>query len=67
MNTLNTLRRAIFLISLPFLWLAARAITADVSAADDRGRSFGSVDQSSSQGAILATFIGGGVQKASDL
>ena len=40
------------------LWLSARAITADVAGADDRGRSFGSVDQSGSQGAILGTFIG---------
>ncbi|HUX75755.1 MAG TPA: MFS transporter [Anaerolineae bacterium] len=44
-----------------FLWLAARAITADVAGDDQRGRSFGSVDQSSSQGAILGTFIGFGV------
>jgi DHA1 family multidrug resistance protein-like MFS transporter len=41
-----------------FLWLAARAITADAARADDRARSFGSVDQSATQGGILGTFIG---------
>lgn len=43
------------------LWLAAQAITADLVADDQRGRSFGSVDQVSGQGAILGTFIGFGV------
>lgn len=39
-------------------WLAARAITADVSAADARGRSFGGIDQANSQGAIVGAGIG---------
>jgi MFS transporter, DHA1 family, multidrug resistance protein len=41
-----------------FMWLAARAIVADVAAEDDRGRSFGNIDQVSSQGGMLGTFIG---------
>ncbi|MFZ5917011.1 MAG: MFS transporter [Chloroflexota bacterium] len=41
-----------------FLWLSARAITADVAGEDARGRAFGGVDQASNQGAILGTFIG---------
>ena len=45
-------------IASAFLWLAARAITADVAGADERGRAFGGVDQSSMQGALLGTFIG---------
>ena len=48
-------------IASAFLWLAARAITADVAGADERGRAFGGVDQSSMQGAMLGTFIGFGV------
>ena len=48
-------------IASAFLWLAARAITADVAGADERGRAFGGVDQSSMQGALLGTFIGFGV------
>lgn len=40
------------------MWLAAQAITADVANEEERGRSFGSVGQSSSQGQILGTFIG---------
>ncbi len=39
-------------------WLAARAVTADVAGADARGRSFGNIDQASSQGAILGAGIG---------
>jgi MFS family permease len=45
-------------IASAFLWLAARAITADAAGADDRARSFGSVDQSATRGGILGTFIG---------
>jgi MFS family permease len=56
-----TLGRVCQGISSAFLWLAARAITADLASSDQRGRSFGSVDQASSQGAILGTFIGYGV------
>lgn len=61
------LARTVQGIASAFLWLAARAITADVSGADDRGRSFGSIDQSSSQGAILGTFIGFGVLTSLDI
>jgi len=43
------------------MWLSAQAITADVASEAERGRSFGSVTQSSSQGQILGTFIGFGV------
>jgi MFS family permease len=43
------------------MWLAAQAITADVASEAERGRSFGSLGQSSSQGQILGTFIGFGV------
>ncbi len=56
-----TLARICQGIASAFLWLAARAITADLASSDQRGRSFGSVDQASSQGAILGTFIGYGV------
>jgi MFS family permease len=45
-------------IASSFLWLSARAITADVAKEDTRGRSFGKVDQASSQGAFLGTFLG---------
>ncbi|MBN1580494.1 MAG: MFS transporter, partial [Anaerolineae bacterium] len=45
-------------IASSLLWLAARAITADVSAEGTRGGAFGSIEQASSQGAILGTFIG---------
>ena len=45
-------------IASSFLWLSASAITADVSRSDKRGYSFGRVEQSASQGAILGTFIG---------
>ena len=48
-------------IASAFLWLAARAITADVAGADDRARSFGGIDQSATRGGILGTFIGFGV------
>jgi len=41
-----------------FLWLSARAITADVAGEDARGRAFGSVDQASNQGAILGALTG---------
>ncbi|MDY6877136.1 MAG: MFS transporter [Chloroflexota bacterium] len=44
-----------------FLWLSARAITADTAEANHRGRAFGGVDQSSMQGALLGTFAGFGV------
>lgn len=40
------------------LWLATTAIVADLAGANDRGRSFGSVVQSSNQGGIIGTFIG---------
>ncbi len=40
------------------LWLAVNAIVADLSGPDQRGRAFGSVSQSSNQGAIIGTFIG---------
>lgn len=40
------------------LWLSAQAITADVAEDVQRGRTFGAVQQSNSQGAILGTFIG---------
>jgi MFS family permease len=43
------------------MWLAAQAITADQSGADERGRSFGGITQSSTQGSILGTFIGFGL------
>ena len=56
-----TLARVFQGIASAFLWLAARAITADLAGAHERGRSFGGVDQASSQGAILGTFIGYGV------
>lgn len=45
-------------IASSLLWLSARAITADVSARDQRGRAFGSVDQASSQGAMIGAFVG---------
>jgi len=61
------LARTVQGIASAFLWLAARAITADVSGTDDRGRSFGSIDQSSSQGAILGTLIGFGVLTSLDI
>jgi DHA1 family multidrug resistance protein-like MFS transporter len=44
-----------------FLWLTASAITADVARDERRARSFGRVDQSSNQGAILGTFAGFGL------
>ena len=53
--------RALQGIASAFLWLAARAITADVAGEDERGRAFGRVDQSSMQGALLGTFAGFGV------
>ena len=40
------------------MWLAVNAIVADVSSETGRGQAFGSVDQSSSQGAIVGTFLG---------
>jgi MFS family permease len=40
------------------MWLAAQAMTADVAGEKERGSSFGSLGQSSSQGQILGTFIG---------
>lgn len=48
-------------IASAFLWLAARAITADAAGADDRARSFGRVDQFATRGGILGTFVGFGV------
>jgi MFS family permease len=45
-------------IASAFLWLSANAIVADKAGFDARGRSFGIVDQSANQGAILGTFIG---------
>ena len=56
-----TLARVFQGIASAFLWLAARAITADLAGAHERARSFGGVDQASSQGAILGTFAGYGV------
>lgn len=50
-----------------FLWLSANAIVADAAGMDDRGRSFGSVDQSSNWGAILGTFVGFAVLFSSSL
>lgn len=44
-----------------FLWLAARAITADVAGEEARGRAFGRIDQSSHIGGIVGTFIGFGL------
>ena len=49
-----------------FLWLSASAITADVAQDDHRARSFGGVEQSSSQGTILGTFIGFGILMSLD-
>jgi MFS family permease len=40
------------------LWLAVTAIVADLAGPDQRGKVFGSVSQSSNQGAILGVFIG---------
>jgi MFS transporter, DHA1 family, multidrug resistance protein len=40
------------------LWLAISALVADISSADERARSFGSVTQVTNQGAILGTFLG---------
>lgn len=48
-------------IASAFLWLSARAITADVAAADDRGRSMGRVEQFATRGGIVGTFLGFGV------
>ena len=45
-------------IASSLLWLAASAITADVSAEGARGAAFGGVDQASSQGSIVGSFIG---------
>ena len=45
-------------IASSLLWLAARAITADVSAEDVRGLAFGGITQASSQGSLVGTFIG---------
>lgn len=45
-------------IASALLWLAANAIIADISGADERARSFGLVTQASNQGAIAGTFIG---------
>jgi DHA1 family multidrug resistance protein-like MFS transporter len=52
------LARIIQGISSSMLWLAAQAMVADTATAGDRGRSFGGVTQSNSQGIILGTFIG---------
>lgn len=41
-----------------FLWLATQAITSDVAERSERGKTFGSVDQSNSQGAIVGSVIG---------
>jgi DHA1 family multidrug resistance protein-like MFS transporter len=48
-------------IASAFLWLSARATTADVAGDAERGRAFGGVEQSSWQGAMIGTFIGFGV------
>jgi MFS family permease len=40
------------------LWLAAQAIVADTAGEQERGRSFGSIAESSSRGGILGVFIG---------
>jgi MFS family permease len=45
-------------IASSLLWLSARAITADASAADRRGSAFGSVEQASSLGSLVGAFIG---------
>ena len=39
------------------LWIAIRAITADVAQAEQRGRTFGGMEQASSQGSMLGIFI----------
>ncbi|MBU0491534.1 MAG: MFS transporter [Chloroflexi bacterium] len=49
-----------------FLWLSANAIVSDSAGADDRGRSFGVVDQSSNRGAILGTIVGFAVLSSLD-
>ena len=41
-----------------FLWLSAQAITADLAADSQRGRSFGGIEQSANQGALLGTTFG---------
>ena len=56
-----TIARMLQGIGSAFLWLSGSAITADVATEDERGRAFGTIDQSSHQGAILGTFIGFGV------
>lgn len=48
-------------ISSAFLWLAAQAVTADVAGEQERALTFGRVEQSSWQGAMLGTFVGFGV------
>ena len=45
-------------VSSSLLWLSAQAIVADTSTPSQRGRAFGGVAQSNSQGIILGTFIG---------
>ncbi len=45
-------------IASSFLWLSAHAMVADSADAAERGRSFGSIAQASSQGSILGTSIG---------
>lgn len=45
-------------IASSLLWLAARAITADVSPEGARGVAFGGIAQASSQGSIVGTLIG---------
>ena len=45
-------------VSSSFVWLTAYAIVADLSAEGARGRAFGTVTQTSSQGSIVGTFVG---------
>ena len=45
-------------VSSSFVWLTAYTIVADLAGEEARGRSFGSVTQASSQGAILGTLVG---------
>jgi MFS transporter, DHA1 family, multidrug resistance protein len=50
--------RALQGVASSFMWLAAYAVTADVAAADGRGRAFGSLIQASTRGSILGVFAG---------
>lgn len=53
-----TLARACQGIASGLFWLAARAVVADVAEADERGRSFGGLEQANSQGAIVGAGVG---------